>query len=119
VAKNILVVEDDPDMRKLVASVLRKAGYEVSTATNGLEAASSCLARKPDLIISDVHMPTMSGFQMIKVLKAEPGMQDIPVIFLTVDEGRRERGSELGAVAYLTKPLKPANLLATVKQHLP
>jgi CheY-like chemotaxis protein len=118
VAKSILVVEDDPDMRKLVAGVLRKAGYDVSTAANGLEAASSCLLRKPDLIISDLHMPTMTGFQMIKILKAEPGMRDIPVIFLTVDEGRRDRGAELGAIAYLTKPLRPAQLLATVKQHL-
>jgi CheY-like chemotaxis protein len=117
VAKNILVVDDDPDMRKLVAGVLRKEGFEVRTAANGLEAAALCLKRKPDLIISDVHMPTMSGFEMIKILKSEPAMQDIPVIFLTVDEERRERGGELGAVAYLTKPLKPATLLATVKKH--
>ena len=116
--KTILAVDDDPDMLKLVATHLGAAGFAVRTAANGMQAAASCLKGVPDLIISDVHMPHMGGFDMIKILKSEPAMKDVPVIFLTIDEGRRERGGELGAVAYLTKPLKMDELLATVRKHL-
>jgi len=118
-AKTILVVEDDPDMRELIATHLQTAGYAVRTAANGLHAAAACVAVKPDLIISDVHMPRMGGFDMIKILKSEDEMKDIPVIFLTVDEGKRGRGSELGAVAYLTKPVQVDELLKVVRKHLP
>ena len=117
--KIILVVEDDPDMRELIGLHLRTAGYAVRSAANGLQAAASCLAVRPDLIISDVHMPRLSGFDMIKILKSEGEMKDIPVIFLTADEGRRDRGNELGAVEYLTKPIKTEDLLEAVLRHLP
>ena len=118
-AKTVLVVEDDADMRALLARHLRAAGYGVRTAANGLHAAAECVHLKPDLIVSDVHMPRMGGFEMIRILKSEPELKDIPVIFLTVDAARRERGGELGAVAYLTKPLDPEALVAEVKKHLP
>ena len=116
--RQILVVEDDPDMCGLIASHLQGAGYVVRSAANGLQAAAACLEVVPDLIISDVHMPRMGGFDLIKILKSEDALKDIPVIFLTVDEARRERGAELGAVAYLTKPLKLDELLATVRKNL-
>jgi CheY-like chemotaxis protein len=118
-AKTILVVEDDPDMRELIASHLQTAGYAVRTAANGLHAAAACVTAKPDLIISDVHMPRMGGFDMIKILKSEEEMKDIPVIFLTVDEEKRGRGSELGAVAYLTKPIQMDALMKALLKHLP
>ena len=116
--RQILVVEDDPDMCGLIASHLQGAGYVVRSAANGLQAAA-CLELIPDLIISDVHMPRMGGFDLIKILKSEDALKDIPVIFLTVDEARRERGAELGAVAYLTKPLKLDELLAAVRKNFP
>jgi CheY-like chemotaxis protein len=118
-AKTILVVEDDSDMRALINHHLLHAGYMVRPVSNGLEAAASCLTHTPDLIISDVHMPRMDGFQMIEILKSEPAMQDIPVIFLTADTKGRRRGNKLGAVAYLTKPLKVDALLKALKKHLP
>lgn len=116
--KTILVVEDDADQRELVARYLLDAGYMVRSVANGLEAAASCLQVTPDLVISDVHMPGTSGFDMIRILKSEPGMQDIPVIFLTVDEGAREEGTDLGAIEFLTKPVKPASLLMLVGKNL-
>ena len=64
-------------------------------------------------------MPRMDGFQMIEILKSEPAMQDIPVIFLTADAKGRRRGNKLGVVAYLTKPLKVDALLKAMKKHLP
>lgn len=118
-AKTILVVEDDPDMRALINHHLLGAGYMVRPVSNGLEAAASCLTLTPDLIISDVHMPRMDGFQMIEILKSEPAMQDIPVIFLTADRKGRRRGNKLGAVEYLTKPLQVGALLKAVAKHLP
>ncbi len=116
--KTILVVEDDGDQRELIKLHLLNAGYMVRGVANGLEAAASCLQVTPDLVISDVHMPRMSGFEMMRILKSEPGMKEIPVIFLTVDEGAREQGEGLGAIEYLAKPFKPASLLMLVGKHL-
>ncbi len=116
--KTILVVEDDPDQREVIKLHLLNAGYMVRSAANGLEAAASCLQITPDLVISDVHMPRMSGFDMIRILKSEEAMKDIPVIFLTVDEGARSEGEGLGAIEYLHKPFKPAALLMLVGKHL-
>ena len=118
-AKTILVVEDDSDMRALINRHLLNAGYVVRAVANGLEAAASCLSVTPDLIVSDVHMPRMNGFEMIAILKSEPAMERIPVIFLTADAKGRRRGNKLGAVEYLTKPLKVEALLKAVAKHLP
>ncbi len=116
--KTILVVEDDADQREVIKLHLLNAGYMVRSAANGLEAAASCLQITPDLVISDVHMPRMSGFDMIRILKSEPGMKDIPVIFLTVDEGARDESQDLGAIEFLHKPFKPAALLMLVGKYL-
>ena len=117
--KTILVVEDDGSMREWISLHLRNAGYTVRTAVNGLAAAGACLQAKPDLVISDLHMPGMGGFDMIKILHSEAGLRNIPVIFLTVDAERKERSSQLGAVDYLIKPIEPAALIAAVAKHLP
>ncbi len=117
-AKVILVVEDDPDMREWIGLHLRKAGYTVRSVANGLEAASACLQTKPDLVVSDLHMPGMGGFDMLKILNSEKGLKDVPVIFLTADETRRERSSALGGAEYLTKPIEAQALLAAVAKHL-
>ena len=116
--KTILVVEDDNDQRELIKLHLLNAGYMVHGVANGLQAAGYCLTATPDLVISDVHMPHMSGFDMIRILKTEPKLKDIPVIFLTVDEGGRSLGEGLGAIEYLAKPFKPASLLMLVGKHL-
>jgi CheY-like chemotaxis protein len=116
--KTILVVEDDADQRELIKLHLLNAGYMVHGVANGLQAAGYCLTTTPDLVISDVHMPHMSGFDMIRILKTEPKMKDIPVIFLTVDEGGRALGEGLGAIEYLAKPYKLASLLMLVGKHL-
>ena len=117
-SKTILVVEDDSDMRALINRHLLNAGYVVRVAANGLEAAAACLSVTPDLIISDVHMPRMNGFDMIRILKSEPAMKNIPVIFLTVDEGARGESEDLGAIEFLPKPFKPAALLMLVGKYV-
>ena len=117
-AKTILVVEDDADMRAWIELHLRKAGYTVRSVANGLQAAGACLSAKPDLVISDLHMPGMGGFDMIKILNSEKALKNIPVIFLTADEERRERAAQLGGAAYLTKPIEPEALLQAIAAEL-
>jgi CheY-like chemotaxis protein len=117
-SKTILVVEDDSDMRALIRRTLLNDGYVVRAAANGHEAALACERDVPDLIISDVHMPRMSGFEMIEILKSDPALKDVPVVFLSADAEGMERGNKLGAVAYLTKPLRMDHLLVSVAEHL-
>jgi two-component system chemotaxis response regulator CheY len=117
-AKSILVVDDDQSLRELLRLHLSSAGYDVSTASDGIEAGYAVLKDPPDLIITDVNMPHMDGYQFIEALKSDKSLPPIPVIFLTsLDEP--DRGKELGAVGYITKPVRADKLLATVAKHLP
>ena len=117
-AAAILVVEDDQDMREWICLHLRNAGHTVHAVANGFQAAAAALKVNPDLVVSDLHMPGMGGFDMLKIMNSEKALKDIPVIFLTVDETRRDRGATLGAAEYLIKPVTPEALLKAVEKHL-
>ena len=118
-AARILVVDDDESMRELLRMHLASAGYEVSTAADAISAGYLVLKNPPDLILSDVNMPHMDGFEFVAALKSDKTLPDIPVIFLTSLEEGDVRGKELGAVGYLTKPVSRDRLLALVAQHCP
>jgi CheY-like chemotaxis protein len=115
----ILVVDDDPDIRLLLRLHLASAGYEVDVAEDAIQAGYMVLARAPDLIVSDVSMPYMDGFEFVAALKSDRTLPHIPVIFLTAVEEGDHRGKELGAVGYLLKPVRADRLLALVAQHVP
>src|SRR5688500_8842481 len=117
-AANILVVDDDLNVRELLRLHLSAAGYEVQVAQDGIAAGYLVLRRPPDLIISDINMPHMDGFEFVAALKADKSLPQIPVIFLTTEEEGDQRGKELGAVGYLTKPVRSDRLLALVAQHV-
>ena len=117
-AKSILVVDDDQSLRELLRLHLSSAGYDVSTASDGIEAGYAVLKNPPDLIITDVNMPNMDGYQFVEALKSDKSLPAIPVIFLT-SLNEPDRGKELGAVGYITKPVRADKLLATVAAHLP
>ena len=117
--KTILVVEDDQTMRELLQLHLRTAGYTVLAAANGVEAGRAILGILPDMIISDVNMPDMNGYELVAAIKQEPALKDIPVIFLTLEYDAHEQAAKLGAVACLTKPIKVDALLAMVAKHFP
>jgi CheY-like chemotaxis protein len=117
--KTILVVEDDDTMRQLLLLHLTNAGYAVRAASNGIEAGHAILGIAPDLVITDVNMPHMSGFELVSALREDPALKDIPVIFLTIEGDAFERGASLGAVEYLTKPIRVEALLQKVAKHLP
>jgi two-component system chemotaxis response regulator CheY len=118
-AARILVVDDDENILNLLRIHLSSAGYEVEIAGDAIEAGYKILKSAPDLIITDVNMPHMDGFEFVAALKADRGLPNIPVIFLTSVEDGDSRGKELGAVGYITKPVRADRLLSVVAQHVP
>ena len=116
----ILVAEDERDIRELVAFTLRFAGFEVELAVNGADAVEKALASKPDLILMDVRMPRMTGYEACATLKRTPEVRDIPVVFLSAkgQESEINTGLEVGAVEYILKPFAPDQLITRVKQIL-
>ena len=118
-AARILVVDDDENIRDLLRLHLTSAGYEVEVAPDAIAAGYRILKAPPDLIITDVSMPHMDGFEFVAALKADTSLPRIPVIFLTSVEDGDSRGRELGAVGYITKPVRSDRLLSLVAQHVP
>jgi CheY-like chemotaxis protein len=118
-AANILIVDDDEGIRELLRLHLSAAGYEVNVAEDAIAAGYLVLRSPPDLIISDINMPHMDGFEFVAALKADNSLPKIPVIFLTSHDEGDERGKALGAVGYITKPVRADRLLALIAQHVP
>lgn len=116
----ILIAEDERDIRDLVAFTLRFAGHEVFSATNGEEAVEMAPKVNPDLILMDVRMPRMTGYEACKAMKANPDLKDIPVVFLSAkgQENEIQQGLEAGAEDYLLKPFAPDKLTESVKTIL-
>jgi class 3 adenylate cyclase len=116
----ILLVEDTPANIQTVTAILKEQGYQISVATNGKLALEAVGRQRPDLILLDVMMPEMDGFETCRLLKANPEWRNIPVIFLTAKTETEDivRGFELGAVDYVAKPFNAHELLARVNTHL-
>jgi CheY-like chemotaxis protein len=116
----ILIAEDERDIRDLVAFTLRFAGYEVFTAANGEEAVQMTPNVSPDLILMDVRMPRMTGYEACKVIKLNPDLRDIPIVFLSAkgQEAEIQQGLDVGAEEYLLKPFAPDQLTSHVKAIL-
>jgi DNA-binding response OmpR family regulator len=116
----ILIAEDERDIRDLVAFTLRFAGYEVFVATNGEEAVAMAPQVNPDLVLMDVRMPRMTGYEACRAMKADPDLRDIPVVFLSAkgQESEIQQGLDAGAEDYLLKPFAPDQLTTRVKAIL-
>ncbi len=112
----ILVVDDEPDITALVAYHLAKSGYRVTTATSGSEAIKSARDERPDIMVLDLMLPGVSGYDVLSELRQRPETADIGVILLTArrEEADRIRGLSLGADDYLTKPFSPQELALRV-----
>ena len=115
---SILVVDDDESIRELLRLHLSSAGYQVEVAADAIAAGYAVLRNPPDLILTDISMPHMTGFEFVAALKADSSVPYIPVIFLTSIEDGDLRGKELGAVGYITKPVRADKLLSLVAQHV-
>ena len=116
---SILVVDDAPENVMLLSLILKDLGT-VSSALSGREAIDKALENPPDLILLDIQMPELDGYDVIRALKEDPKTENVPVIFVTglSDEGDEEKGLKLGAIDYITKPYKPTVVTARVRNHL-
>ncbi len=116
----ILVVDDNPDVRFLVGARLRMNGYEVVTAEDGESAIEISLQEKPALLLLDLGLPNMTGFEVCRTLKANPSTRAIPIIVLSAKSQQtdRDRAFELGAEGYMVKPCAPGPLLGEIRNLL-
>ena len=118
--KNILVVDDVPDNLRLLVGILAKRGYVVRPASSGSIALSAAQTEPPDLILLDIMMPEMDGYEVCEQLKADERTRDIPVIFITAMSKvlDKVRAFSVGGVDYITKPFHVEEVLARVEAHL-
>lgn len=116
----ILIVDDNQMNLKVLGTILMEENYEVSLAENGKEALEEVSANPPDLILMDVMMPVMNGFEAARILKSNDKTKEIPVIFITAinEEADEAEGFTIGAADYITKPIKGVVVKARVKAHL-
>jgi twitching motility two-component system response regulator PilH len=114
--KRVLVVDDSPTERLFLTSLLRKSGYEVLTAENGEQGVALAKSEKPDLVLMDVVMPGLNGFQATRQLSRDPDTQKIPVIMCTTKGQETDRvwGMRQGAVEYVVKPVVAEELLGKI-----
>lgn len=117
---NILAIDDTPASLKLLSDLLKEEGYDVRSAISGELALHSAVSKPPELILLDIRMPEMDGFEVCRRLKAQPETRDVPVIFVSAlsDTDEKVKGFELGAVDFVTKPYQREELLARVRTHL-
>ncbi len=117
--KKILLIDDNREMHSILNDILTPFGYEMISSTDSLKALNMITEVKPDLILADVMMPGMSGFELLREMKKKE-LNAIPVIFLSARAGRQdiEEGLKVGAKAYITKPFKMKHLLSVIAETL-
>lgn len=116
----VLVVDDSQTVRQMLLELLQKGGLTVIEAANGLEAKAKIQSKAPDLVITDLVMPEMNGYELCRWIKNDPSAQKIPILICSTKDQEFDRywGMKQGADAYITKPFQPGEMLKTVKQLL-
>ncbi len=119
-AKKVLIIEDYPATAEMISNILKTEGIDVVTAADGPSGLAKAKSAKPDLILLDIMMPEMSGFEVCEKLKADSGTSSIPIIIVSVRaaEDSIKKGKELGASEYISKPFDPFKLIEVVKKYL-
>jgi two-component system, cell cycle response regulator DivK len=119
--KTVLVIEDHEDNRRIMHDLLTSKGYEVIEAVNGLEGVDAAEIHRPDLILLDIQLPGIDGYEATRRIKANPDLQKIPVIVVTsyAMSGDDVKAFEAGCDAYVAKPFSPRMLLAKIREYLP
>jgi len=116
----VLIVDDNPENLKVLGQIIRKKGHNLTFAQDGESALISVSTKQPDLVLLDIMMPGMDGYEVCKRMKEKPEIKDIPIIFLTAKTEQEDiiKGFEIGAVDYVTKPFNTHELLMRVDTHL-
>jgi two-component system cell cycle response regulator DivK len=119
--KRILVVEDQEDNRQILRDLLTSADYEMTEAENGEEALAAVAKQRPDLILMDIQLPIMDGYEATRRIKGNAAWKDIPIIVVTsyALSGDESKARAAGCDAYVTKPYSPRALLAKIREYLP
>jgi two-component system cell cycle response regulator DivK len=119
-SKRILVVEDQEDNRQIIRDMLSATDYEITEAENGEEALAEVARQRPDLILMDIQMPVMDGYEATRRIKADPALRAIPIIAITsyALSGDEQKAREAGCDDYVPKPYSPRQLLAKIRQYL-
>ncbi|MEE8316230.1 MAG: response regulator [Syntrophobacteria bacterium] len=120
-SKLILVVEDQEDNRRIMRDLLTSAGYEVIEAVTGEEGVAAAETHRPDLILMDIQLPGLDGYEATRQIKANPDLHHIPIIVVTsyALSGDDVKAFEAGCNAYVSKPFSPRELLAKIREYLP
>jgi len=119
-AYKILVVDDEPNLVRLMEFVLGSKGHQMIVAHNGEEALARVAEQKPDLILLDIMMPRVDGYEVVRRLRADPDYASIPIIMLSAkaQDADVEKGHEVGVNEYVTKPFSPPHLVEVVNKYL-
>ena len=120
-SSRILVIEDQEDNRRIVRDLLARAGYEVLEAVSGDSGVAMAESQRPDLILMDIQLPGLDGYQATRRIKANPELRQIPIIAVTsyALSGDDAKALQAGCDAYLSKPVSPRALMAKVREYLP
>jgi two-component system, cell cycle response regulator DivK len=119
-SKRILVVEDQPDNRQIIRDMLAGTDYEITEAEDGEDAFKAITKQRPDLILMGVQLPTMDGYEVTRLIKADPALQSIPIIAVTSHalNGEEQTARAAGCDDYVPEPYSPRQLLAKIRQHM-
>jgi two-component system cell cycle response regulator DivK len=120
-ARTVLVVDDHEDNRRILRDLLRSAGYDIVEATNGEDGVAAARARTPDLILMDIQLPGIDGYEATRRIKADEALRRIPLIVVTsyALSGDDAKAMAAGADAYVAKPFSPRAMLAKIREYLP
>jgi two-component system cell cycle response regulator DivK len=119
--RRILVAEDQEDNRRILRDLLTNSGFELIEVTNGKDALAAAAAQQPDLILMDIQLPLLDGYEVTRRLKADPKLRAIPIIVVTsyALSGDEDKARAAGCDAYVTKPYSPRVVLAKIREFLP
>ena len=119
--KRILVIEDQEDNRRILRDLLSSVGYELIEAENGEDGVAAAAAVRPDLILMDIQLPLLDGYEATRRIKAQSALSAIPIIAVTsyALSGDEDKARAAGCEGYVTKPFSPRELLAKIREYLP
>ena len=114
----VLIVDDSVTVRKVTSRLMERQGFEVETAKDGVDALEKLQELRPDVVLLDIEMPRMDGFEVLRSVRRDEALKDLPIIMITsrTGEKHKQQAMELGVNEYLGKPFQEANLIATIEE---